>query len=280
MTALTLAPEHPTTAGSRARWGVADALTIARRNLTHVRNMPEKLMDVTIQPVLFTVLFTYIFGGAIDIPGSSYKEFLAAGIFVQTLAFTAAGTAVSVADDMHKGVIDRFRVLPIARSAVLAGQTTADLVASVLGLTILAITATLVGWRIHEGIPSALAGFAIILLFGYAMTWAGTLVGLSVRAPDVAQQVMFLVMFPLTFVANTFVPTASMPTWLQTFADWNPISAVTAAARELFGNSAGQVPSDAWPMQHPIPAALIYSVLILAVVIPLSVRRYRRAASR
>ena len=279
MTALTLAPEHPTTSGGRASWALADGLTIARRNLTHIRNMPEKLMDVTVQPIIFTVLFTYIFGGAIQVPGSSYKEFLAAGIFVQTLTFTAAGTSVAVADDMEKGVIDRFRVLPIARSAVLVGQTLADLAASVLGLTILAITATLVGWRFHEGLPKALAGFGIILLFGYAMNWVGTYVGLKVRAPDVAQQVMFLVMFPLTFVANTFVPTASMPDWLQTIADWNPISSVVAAARELFGNGAGQIPSQAWPMQHPIEAALIWTFGILAVIVPLAVHRYRVATT-
>jgi ABC transporter DrrB family efflux protein len=279
MTALTLAPEHPTTTGGRIRWGFADGMTIARRNLTHIRNMPEKLMDVTVQPIIFTVLFTYIFGGAINVPGSSYKEFLAAGIFVQTLTFTAAGTSVSVADDMEKGVIDRFRVLPIARSAVLVGQTLADFAASVLGLTILAVTAVLVGWRIHEGIPSALLGLGIILLFGYAMTWIGTFVGLTVRAPDVAQQLMFLVVFPLTFVANTFVPTASMPSWLETVADWNPISAVVAAARELFGNSPGQIPSEAWPMQHPVPAAIIWSLVILAVAVPASVNRYRRATA-
>jgi ABC-type multidrug transport system permease subunit len=167
----------------------------------------------------------------------------------------------------------------MARSGVLVGQTIADLAASMIGLTILALTAALIGWRVHEGAASMFAGFALILLFGYAMSWVGTMVGLMVRAPDVAQQMMFLVVFPLTFVANTFVPTSTMPSWLATIADWNPISAVVAAARELFGNAPGETTSDAWPMQHPIPAALMWCVVMLAVTVPLAVRHYRRATS-
>jgi len=262
----------------RFRWAIADGLTVAKRNLIHVRNMPERLMDVTIQPIIFTVLFTYIFGGAIDVPGGSYKEFLAAGIFVQTLTFTTVGSAISVADDMAKGVIDRFRSLPMARSAVLVGQTLADLVASMIGLTVLVLTALLVGWRAHEGLGRTLLAFGLILLFGYAMSWVGTLVGLLVRSPDVAQQVMFLAVFPLTFVANTFVPTDGMPDWLRTIADWNPISAVVAAVRELFGNSSGQAPSEAWPLQHAALASVLWCVAILAISVPLAVRRYRQVA--
>jgi ABC transporter DrrB family efflux protein len=221
-----------------------------------------------------------VFGSAIKVGGSvSYKDFLMAGIFAQTLTFTCAGTAISMADDMSKGVVDRFRSLPIARSAVLVGRTSADLVTGLIGLAILVTTATVIGWRVHDGIPSALAGLAILMLFGYAMSWLGTLVGLTVRDPESAQQVMFLVAFPLSFIANTFVPTEGMPPVLRTFANWNPLSAVVGALRDLFGN--GAVPTTGpWPVQHPIPAALLWSFGILAVCLPLAVHRYRSSVAR
>jgi ABC transporter DrrB family efflux protein len=261
------------------RWALSDGWTVARRNLTHVRYMPEKLMDVTLQPILFVLLFTYVFGSAIHVSGVSYKDFLMAGIFAQTLTFTCAGTAISMADDMSKGVVDRFRSLPIARSAVLVGRTSADLVTGLIGLTILVTTATVIGWRVHDGIPSALAGLALLMLFGYAMNWLGTLVGLTVRDPESAQQVMFLVAFPLSFISSAFVPTEGMPPVLRAFAQWNPLSAVVGALRDLFGN--GPVPTTGpWPVTHPVQAALAWSFAILAVCLPLAVRRYRSAVSR
>jgi ABC transporter DrrB family efflux protein len=261
------------------RWALADGWTVARRNLTHVRYMPEKLMDVTLQPILFVLLFTYVFGSAIHVSGVSYKDFLMAGIFAQTLTFTCAGTAISMADDMSKGVVDRFRSLPIARSAVLVGRTSADLVTGLIGLAILVTTATLIGWRVHDGIPSAIAGLALLMLFGYAMNWLGTLVGLTVRDPESAQQVMFLVAFPLSFISSAFVPTEGMPPVLRAFAQWNPLSAVVGALRDLFGN--GPVPTTGpWPVTHPVPAALAWSFGILAVCLPLAVHRYRSAVSR
>jgi ABC transporter DrrB family efflux protein len=285
---VTTTSTAPATAGAapvrsgrsdRLRWALVDGWTVARRNLTHVRHMPEKLMDVTVQPVLFVLLFTYVFGSAIEVPGSgSYKEFLMAGIFAQTLTFTCAGTAISMADDMSKGVVDRFRSLPIARSAVLVGRTSADLVTGLIGLAFLVGTALVVGWRVHEGLPRALAGLAILMLFGFAMNWLGTLVGLIVRDPESAQQVMFLVAFPLSFVANTFVPTEGMPSWLRIVANWNPLSSVVGALRQLFGNA--PVPTTGpWPVQHPVPAALLWSFGILGVCLPLAVRRYRRAVA-
>jgi ABC transporter DrrB family efflux protein len=260
------------------RWALSDGWTVARRNLTHVRYMPEKLMDVTLQPILFVLLFTYVFGSAIHVSGVSYKDFLMAGIFAQTLTFTCAGTAVSMADDMSKGVVDRFRSLPIARSAVLVGRTSADLVTGLIGLAILVTTATLIGWRVHDGLLSALAGLAVLMLFGYAMNWLGTLVGLTVRDPESAQQVMFLVAFPLSFISSAFVPPEGMPPVLRAFAQWNPLSAVVGALRDLFGN--GPVPTTGpWPVTHPVPAALAWSFGILAVCLPLAVRRYRSSVA-
>jgi len=281
-TTFTLHPVDIAEAGTfaRLRMAVADGMVIARRNLTHVRHVPEKLLDVTFQPFIFVLLFAYVFGSAIDVPGTGYREYLIAGIFVQTMAFASMGTAISMADDMSKGVIDRFRSLPMARSAVLVGRTTADLAANIVGLTVLAGTGLVVGWRIHSSFWEALAGLALLLLFGYAMTWVGTLVGLLVRAPDAAQSFGFMVVFPLTFVANTFVPTEEMPRWLWTFADWNPISAMTAACRHLFGNQPPGVAHHVWPLEHAVPVAFAWCLGLVAVCLLLAVRRYRTATSR
>jgi ABC-2 type transport system permease protein len=278
MTALA----DPTTVSTatRLRWAVGDCLALTKRNLTHVRHVPEKLIDVTLQPLMFVLLFAYVFGGAIHIAGGSYHEYLMGGIIVQTLTFAIMGTAVGLADDMGKGVVDRFRSLPMARSAVLAGRTLADLLANMLALGVLVVAGLIVGWGIHDGVGSAIAGFALVLLFSYAMTWAGVLLGLLVRAPDAAQGFVFVVIFPLTFLANTFVSTQDLPSGLREVAEWNPISAVVAAVRDLFGNPTGLPADAAWPLQHAIPVALAWSVAILAVCVPLALRRYRLATAR
>jgi ABC-2 type transport system permease protein len=278
MTALA----DPTTVSTatRLRWAVGDCLALTKRNLTHVRHVPEKLIDVTLQPLMFVLLFAYVFGGAIQIAGGSYHEYLMGGIIVQTLTFAIMGTAVGLADDMGKGVVDRFRSLPMARSAVLAGRTLADLLANMLALGVLVVAGLIVGWGIHDGVGPAIAGFALVLLFSYAMTWAGVLLGLLVRAPDAAQGFVFVVIFPLTFLANTFVSTQDLPSGLREVAEWNPISAVVAAVRDLFGNPTGLPADAAWPLQHAIPVALAWSVAILAVCVPLALRRYRLATAR
>jgi ABC-2 type transport system permease protein len=262
------------------RTALADGLVMARRNLSHVRHEPEQLMDVTVQPFVFVLLFAYVFGGAVVVHGVDYKAFLIAGIFVQTLAFGTMGAAVSMAEDMRRGVIDRFRSLPMARSAVLVGRAVADLGASAIGLTVLAATGLLVGWGIETGVGDAIAGFALLLLFAFAMSWVGTLLGLVARSAEVAQQVVFIVVLPLTFVSNAFVPPQTMPGALRTFAEWNPISAVVAACRQLFGNGPAAAADAAWPLQHPVVAALAWIALILAVAAPLAVRRYRSATGR
>ena len=278
MTALA----DPTTVspGTRLRWAVGDALAITRRNLTHVRHVPEKLIDVTLQPVIFVLLFAFVFGKAIDIPGGSYREYLMGGIFVQTLAFGIMGTAVGLADDLGTGVVDRFRSLPMARSAVLAGRALADVLASVVAIVVLTVSGLIVGWGIHDGALSALGGFALLLFFAYAMTWAGILLGLLVRTPDAAQGVVFIVIFPLTFLANTFVATSDLPDGLRQFAEWNPVSTVVAAVRDLFGNPSGLPADAAWPLQHAVPLSIAWCVGIVAVCAPLAVRRYRVATAR
>ncbi|MBL1099074.1 ABC transporter permease [Streptomyces coffeae] len=263
---------------------VRDSLVVAKRNLIRMLRIPEMVIFGLIQPVMFVVLFSYVFGGAIMIPGQSssdatvYREYLMAGIFAQTVTFATAGAGAGIADDMHKGLIDRFRSLPMARGAVLTGRTLADLVQTALTVVVLAIVALIVGWRVHDGILNALGAFGLLLLLGYAFSWIGALIGLSVRTPEAATSGGLIWLFPLTFISNAFVPSSQMPAFLQHVADWNPFSATVQACRELFGNPQGVV-SDAWPMQHPVIASVLWSVVIILVFRTLSVRKYRSAAA-
>jgi ABC-2 type transport system permease protein len=265
---------------------VRDSLVIARRNLIRMTRIPEMILFGLIQPIMFVVLFTYVFGGSMQIGNSAdldvYKNFLMAGIFAQTVTFATASSGAGIADDMHKGLIDRFRSLPMARGAVLTGRTVADLVQTALTLFVLAIVALLVGWRPGSVEPTnfgkILGGFGLLLLLGYAFTWIGALIGLSVRTPEAATSGGLIWLFPVTFISNAFVDSSKMTPWLRHIAEWNPFSATVQACRKLFGDP-GLSPSDAWPMQHPVWASLIYSILIIVVFRTLAVRKYRRATS-
>lgn len=264
---------------------VRDSLVVAKRNLIRMMRIPEMVIFGLIQPIMFVVLFSYVFGGSISVPGSGlsasgYREFLMAGIFAQTVTFATAGAGAGIADDMHKGLIDRFRSLPMARGAVLTGRTLADLVQTALTLVVLAVVALLVGWRTHENIFKVLAGFGLLLLLGYAFSWIGALIGLSVRTPEAATSGGLIWLFPLTFISNAFVPAENMPSFLQHVANWNPFSATVQACRELFGNLPPNYPvPDAWPMQHPALASLLWSVVIILVFRTLAVRKYRSATA-
>lgn len=275
----------PAAKGGGVRQSIRDSLVVARRNLIRMARIPEILLFGLIQPVMFVVLFTYVFGGSISIGGSTdpqlYKEFLMAGIFAQTVTFATAGAGAGIADDMHKGLIDRFRSLPMARGAVLTGRTIADLMQTALTIVVLAGVALLVGWRAHENIGKVILGFLLLLLLGYAFSWIGALIGLSVRTPEAATSGGLIWLFPLTFISNAFVPVTGMPSFLQHVAEWNPFSATVAAARQLFGNTMEGVPKSvtgAWPMEHPIIASIIWSLVIIAVFRTLAVRKYRSAA--
>ncbi|MER8027416.1 ABC transporter permease [Streptomyces bauhiniae] len=273
----------PANAFSRA---VRDSLIVAQRNLIRMVRIPEVVIFGLIQPIMFVVLFTYVFGGSMKIGGSTsataYTNFLMAGIFAQTVTFATAGAGAGIADDMHKGLVDRFRSLPMARGAVLTGRTLADLVQTALTLLVLAAVALLVGWRVgSNGDTNALrvlAAFGLLLLLGYAFTWIGALIGLSVRTPEAATSGGLVWLFPVTFLSNAFVDTGNMTPWLRHIADWNPFSATVEAARVLFANP-GASTSTAWPMQHPVWASLIYSILIIAVFRTLAVRKYRSATA-
>jgi ABC transporter DrrB family efflux protein len=268
--------------GNTVAQSVRDSLVIARRNLIRMGRIPEMLIFGLIQPIMFVVLFTYVFGGSIQVGSSNttqaYREFLMAGIFAQTVTFATAGAGAGIADDMNKGLIDRFRSLPMARGAVLTGRTVADLVQTTLTLVVLAVVAVIVGWRTHENFGKVLAGFGLLLLLGYAFSWIGALIGLSVRTPEAATSGGLIWLFPLTFISNAFVDANQMPSFLRHIAEWNPFSATVQACREMFGNlPPGFRTPDAWPMQHPVLASLIWSVLIILIFRTLAVRKYRRA---
>lgn len=258
----------------------SDGLTITRRNLIKVKRVPDLIVFATLSPIMFVLLFRYVFGSAIPIQGIDYAEFLLPGIFAQTVVFGSTITGASLADDLQKGLIDRFRSLPMSRSAVLAGRTVADLCLNALSIFVMAVTGLLVGWRIRSSVGEAIAGFALLLLFSYAMSWVMATVGLLVRTPEVVQNASFIVIFPLTFIANTFVPTNNFPAVLKAIADWNPVSAVVQAARQLFGNTAPVLEAHVWPLQHATFYVLLWVVVLLGVFVPLSVRIYQRTASR
>ena len=255
---------------------MTDALVITKRQLLQLSRVPEVLIFSTIQPVMFVLLFRYVFGGSIstDSPGG-YVQLLMPGIFVQTVAFTLAGTASGLAEDMGKGLIDRFRSLPISRSAVVFGRTLGDSLLNIVVLTVMGIAGYLVGWRPTGGLLNTVLAFLFLLAFGYALSWTGIYVGLIARDARVVQNISFLVTFPLTFLSNAFAPTTGMPKPLQYFAEWNPVSTMVAACRELFGleNQFGAT-AGSFPSEHPLVTSIFYMFLIMAIFVPLSVRKY------
>jgi ABC-2 type transport system permease protein len=259
---------------------VTDTLIITQRQLRLLTRVPEVLIFSTIQPVMFVLLFRYVFGGSIDTgqPGG-YVQLLMPGIFVQTVAFTLAGTASGLAEDMKKGLIDRFRSLPISQSALVMGRTLGDSLLNVVVLVVMGIAGYIVGWRPTSGALSVAIGFLFLLFFGYALSWVGIFVGLSASDARVVQNVSFLVTFPLTFLSNAFAPTTGMPRALQYFAEWNPVSTMVAACRELFGleNQFGAT-AGSFPSENPLVTSFIYMLIIMAIFIPISVRKYKRAA--
>ena len=259
---------------------VTDTLIITQRQLRLLTRVPEVLIFSTIQPVMFVLLFRYVFGGSIDTgqPGG-YVQLLMPGIFVQTVAFTLAGTASGLAEDMKKGLIDRFRSLPISQSALVMGRTLGDSLLNIVVLAVMGIAGYLVGWRPSSGALSVAIGFLFLLFFGYALSWVGIYVGLSASDARVVQNVSFLVTFPLTFLSNAFAPTTGMPRALQYFAEWNPVSTMVAACRELFGleNQFGAT-AGSFPSENPLLTSFIYMIIIMAIFIPISVRKYKRAA--
>ena len=246
---------------------IRDGLLVAGRNLIAYRRVPQLLVFSTIQPVIFVLLFRYVFGGAVKVPGVRYVDFLMPGIFVQTTVFGAIGTAVGLATDLKSGLLERFRSLPMARSAVLSGRTVADLARNIFVAALMAAVGFAVGFRVHTNAVSFLFGMVLVLLFGYAMSWIFATVGLAVGDPETAQAAAFPVMAPLVFASSAFVPVSSMPGWLQAFAAHQPVSVTTSAVRALVLGG----PTTSYVLQ-----SIVWSAGILVLFAPLAVRRYRR----
>jgi len=252
---------------------------MVRRNLMHIRRQPENLTDVTIQPIMFVVLFAYVFGGAIQAPGGSYREWLLPGIMAQTMTFSSFIVAAGLSQDLEKGIVDRFRSLPISRASILVGRSVSSIIHSSIGIVVMSITGLFVGWRIHGGAVDAIAGYLLLLLFGFAMIWIGILVGSALGSVEAVNGAMFVAVFPITFLANTFAPPETMPTWLRVIAEWNPISAVVQGMRELWGNAPAVGPDAALPLQHPEITTILWVVALTVILAPLSLRAFNRRTS-
>jgi ABC transporter DrrB family efflux protein len=278
---MTQALPAPRRFAASLAWPLADAAVVAKRKLLRIRRVPQMLWFATVEPIMFVLLFSFVFGGAISMPGhEAYREFLMAGIFAQTLAFGTGSGSIAMAHDLQKGIIDRFRSLPMARSAVAAGHTIGDLAYNAFILVIMSSAGLAIGWRTHRGVGFILAAYALLLLFGFAMSWVGAYIGMSAPTPEVANTAGYVWLFPLTFISNAFVPLRALPGWLQPVAEWNPFSAVVAGARELFGDANPVGHGGGLPTEHPVLASLCWSAVLLLVFIPLAIRAYGRAAAR
>ncbi|MFE1168490.1 ABC transporter permease [Nocardiopsis sp. NPDC058789] len=270
-------PRGPRAWAGRAGWAVADATVVARRYLAHLVYKPDELVGTLMIPVLAVLLFGFVFGeamgAAMGVGGEDYREFLMPGLFALTMAFGIGNTTIAVVTDVGRGVVDRFRTLPMAPSALLVGRSMADVVSALVDLVVLVGMGLLVGWRWHEGPGSALAALGLLLLLRLAFTWIGIYLGLLVRGPEAAMK-LFSLVFPLAMVAETFVPTEVIPAWLAPVAEWNPLSATVLACRELFGNTT--VVGESWVAQNALLMAVVWPLVLLAVFVPLATRRYRK----
>ncbi len=259
---------------------IADGWTVTWRNLQKFRRSPDYIVFAVLQPIMFVLLFSQVYGGSIQVEGTNYTEYLMAGIFGQTVLFGATFSGYGMAQDLKEGLIDRFRTLPMHPAAVLVGRTAADLLLNTISMTIMILTGLAVGWRPRAGVLSFIAGVGLLLLFSYAFSWVLALLGMVVSSPEVINNASFMILFPLTFISNAFVQSQNLPRVLQVIADWNPVSALVQAARELFGNVGSAPVPDVLPMQHPVPMVLVGSLIMLGVFAPLAVARYLRTSRR
>lgn len=260
--------------GPRAR-RISDVLVLTVRNFVHIARQPLRLSEYTIQPLVFTALFVYVFGSGVAV-GGSYVQFAIAGLLGMNLVTSATGTAIGLSTDLTTGVIDRFRALPVWRPAILVGRTLCDLLGAALCSAVVAAVGLAMGWRPDGGVPDAIAGFGLFLFFSFGISWGCACLALVTDGPESAQGISLIILFPGAFISNALVPTGHMPLVIRAVADWNPISAVTAAARQLWANPNPSAAVGAWPMQHPVLASLAWSAAMLVVFAPLAARLYRR----
>ncbi len=258
----------------------SDGWTVTKRNLTKIKRSPDMLVFAVIQPIMFVLLFSQVYGGAIQVQGTDYTQFLMAGIFAQTVVFGSTFSGSAMAQDLKEGIIDRFRSLPMSGSAVLIGRTNSDLALNTISMVIMMLTGLAVGWRVNSSFPEFMAGIGLLLLFSYSFSWVMALLGMMVTSPEVINNASFLILFPLTFISNAFVPSDTLPEPLRTFAEWNPVSSLVQAARELFGNVGTAPVPDVWTMQHPFATVLIGIAVMLIVFVPLCIRKFASISSR
>ncbi|WIE73194.1 ABC transporter permease [Curtobacterium sp. MCJR17_020] len=282
MTATTIAPgrQLPVVVTSPVAIWLEDGWTVTKRNLIKIKRSPDMLVFAVLQPIMFVLLFSQVYGGAIAVEGTDYTQFLMAGIFAQTVVFGATFSGSAMAQDLKEGLIDRFRTLPMSASAVLVGRTNSDLVLNSISMAIMMLTGLAVGWRVNSSPLEFLAGIALLLLFSYAFSWVMALLGMSVKTPEVINNASFMILFPLTFISNAFVPSDTLPLVLRVFAEWNPVSSLVQAARELFGNVGSAPVPDIWTMQHPIVTVLIGIAVMLVVFVPWAVNKYTRISAK
>ena len=277
MNATTDSPARVTKSGPRQ--ALDDGLMLTWRYLKRIPRIPELAIFAVLQSILFVLLFSIVFGGAIPLPGgASYTEYLMPGIFVQTLTFASATTAIGMTEDLHKGIIDRFRSLPMARSAVLFGRSVSDVIYNGGILIVLMLSGLVVGWTVNSGLGEFAFGIVLCLMYAFVMSWVGVYMGLRLPTVEVAQQVSFMVILPLTFISNVFVPIGTLPDWIQPIAAWNPVSTLTASLRELWGNP-NPFPASGIPGEYPIAVTLAWMVVLMVIFAPLGVRRYRSISS-
>lgn len=255
---------------------LTDVGAVMSRNFSRLKRSPDVIGFALFQPIMFVLLFSQVYGGAIQVPGSNYTDFLMAGIFAQTVVFGSTFSGTFMAQDLKEGIVDRFRTLPMSQAAVLFARTFTDLTINTVSMIVMLLAGLAVGWRFNDGVPKFLAGVALLLFFAWAFSWVLVFVGLVVSTPETLNNAVFIILFPLTFISNAFVPSDTLPTVLRVFAEWNPVSALVQAARSLFGNLPDGPPPDVWTMQHPVIAVLAGSVVIAAVFMPLSIARFRR----
>ncbi|GII34330.1 ABC transporter permease [Planotetraspora mira] len=260
---------------------IADGMTITKRNTLKIKRVPDQLGGAIILPIVFVLLFAYVFGSMIDVPGMSYREYMVPGVFVVAIVSGAQITGYTLTLDLRKGIFDRFRTLPMAPSAVLIGQTLCDVLMNLTSVVVMAVVGLAVGWRIHSTPYEAAMGLLLLLFFSYAFSWVTATVALALRTPEVFNNVATVVSMPLMFLSNVFVDSSRLPGPLMVVAEWNPVSTIVQGARVLFGNTSPAMPvPGAWPLQHAVAASLLWSVLILVVFAPLATRLYKRAVSR
>ena len=258
----------------------SDSVTITWRNLSKLKRSPDMIIFAVLQPIMFVLLFSQVYGGAINVPGSNYTDFLMAGIFAQTVIFGSTFSGSSMAQDLKEGIIDRFRTLPMSPTAVLIGRTCADLALNSISVVVMICVGLAVGWRFHNGVPAFLIGIAILLMFSYAFSWVMALIGMSVRSPETINNVSFMVLFPLTFVSNAFVPASTLPSVLQAIANWNPVSALVQAVRSQFGNLGAEPVPDTLTMHNPVLSVVVAVVLMLVIFVPFATWKFANISSR